>query len=232
MDETATTWFLYFMVYSFFGYFVEIIMLYLDKRVLLNRGFLFGPMIPVYGVGSLVFVALSKLTNTGGNPIITFLLASVFCSIVEYIASVLLEKIFKVKLWDYAEDFKYHLNGRICLFNTIMFGFGGIAIIHWVHPFLVSVIGSISSDWQGIIALVLLIIVMIDLILSAYSYFKVKGLIKTGKLDGEKMLVGDNTTEMKILSRVAVAQLFSHKERFEVRAKRALEKHKKKKSRT
>lgn len=228
MDENIVTWFLYFVIYSFFGYFTEIFMLYTDKKQLLNRGFLFGPLIPVYGVGCLVFIALSMATNTGDNILVTFLLASVFCSIIEYLASVLLEKLFGVRLWDYAEDFKYHLHGRICLKNTVLFGFGGVIIVQWLHPLVSNSVHWLSLEWRNNLALILLVLITVDLILSVYAYFRVRSLIRSGKLDAEKMLVGDNTNEMKKLSREAVKQLFSHKESFETRVRRVLEERAKK----
>ena len=106
-------YFLLFFIYSFIGYICEVIYCFiLDKGKFQNRGFLYGPYCPIYGFGAIAIIVL--LSKYEQYPIVLFVMGAIVASIIEYITSYLMEKIFNNKWWDYSNK-KFNINGRICL---------------------------------------------------------------------------------------------------------------------
>ncbi len=98
---------------------------------MVNRGFLYGPFCPIYGVGALLVVYL--LQYFPQSTIAIFLGGAVVTSALEYLTSFLMEKLFATSWWDYS-DKKFNLNGRICLLNSTLFGLMCVVINFDVHP--------------------------------------------------------------------------------------------------
>lgn len=140
----------------------DIVVLVKDKK-LINRGFLIGPYCPIYGFGG-VLMTLS-LQNFKNNPIILFILGVIICSILEYITSLAMEKIFHARWWDYSQR-KFNINGRICLRTMIPFGLLGLFIMYVSNPFFFDVIEKIPNVTLNIICITLLVIFFIDNIVS------------------------------------------------------------------
>ena len=156
-------YFLLFMIYALAGWILEVIYaLFADKK-LTNRGFLIGPICPIYGVGCVLIILL--LTPYKNHPIGLFVLAIVICSILEYFTSYFMEKLFKARWWDYSNR-KFNINGRICLETMIPFGIVACFIIYIVNPFVVEILNKIPDTTLNILSIVLVIIFLIDIILS------------------------------------------------------------------
>jgi len=94
--------FLVFLLYCLFGYIAEMTMCIIVDHKITNRGFLCGPVIPIYGVGS-VFLTLI-LEPFKHNPFIIFFFGIIITTVIEYITSYLLEKIFHNRWWDYSNN--------------------------------------------------------------------------------------------------------------------------------
>ncbi|PKK39034.1 hypothetical protein ABB02_01648 [Clostridiaceae bacterium JG1575] len=125
-----TDYLLWFFLYSVIGWIYETILVSIEEKKIVNRGFLTGPYCPIYGVGAVVNYALfHSLTN----PLLLFL-ASAFCACsIEYFTSWLLEKLFHARWWDYTGQFM-NLNGRVFLLGFFGFGVMSLGVIRWVHP--------------------------------------------------------------------------------------------------
>lgn len=121
---TACRIFLCFLLYSFLGWCCESVYCSVGQGRLVNRGFLNGPLCPVYGFGALLVIFL--LGGTEGNAAALFLAGMVVTSLLEYLTSWLLEKLFHMKWWDYSR-YHFQINGRVCLLNSLMFG--GLSVI-------------------------------------------------------------------------------------------------------
>lgn len=174
-------YFLLFILYSFGGWIVECIWTYFAKRKLENRGFLFGPICPIYGVGSLACVLLIgplKLSWT-----LEFLLMIILCDVIEYITSVVLEKIYHVRWWDYTTGSFLHLNGRISLETSIGFGVGGIFILYLIQPLFAHLISYIGLPVLLTVSGILLIILIADILLSMIAVSNIKDVFKGGTVD-------------------------------------------------
>ena len=156
-------WFTIFFVYSVFGWFVESVWVSVRYDKFINRGFLIGPYCPIYGLGSLMII--SYLEQYKSNLLTVFLLAIVICSVLEYLTSYIMEKLFKARWWDYSYA-KFNLNGRICGKNAILFGIGGVFIIYVAHPFLNGLFQFINPTVLLIISIIFFVIFLTDVIVS------------------------------------------------------------------
>ncbi len=170
MRFNYSTLFLVFFIYSILGYIVESICVSLVKKeVVYNRGFLIGPYLPIFGFGGLIMVVmLDKYSN---DIVALFIMSMASCMVLEYLSSFILEKLFKLRWWDYSEK-KFNLNGRICLETGIMFGVAGIFVIKFINPFILKLFKMISSRALLITAIVLTIIILIDFAISAKTVIK------------------------------------------------------------
>ena len=127
---TLCRMFLWLIFYSFAGSVYESILCSITERKCVNRGFLYGPLCPIYGSGAiLIRLALGRLTN----PLVLFLSGMALCSILEYAVSWLMEKLFHARWWDYSH-MRFQLNGRICLLGAVVFGAFAVALVLWIHP--------------------------------------------------------------------------------------------------
>ena len=124
---------LLFFTYSIFGWIMEVILSIIQRKKLINRGFLIGPYCPIYGIGViLITIFLAKYKE---DRIITFVMSILICGTLEYFTSYFMEKIFHARWWDYSNK-KMNINGRICLIFCIVWGVLGIVFIKWLYPFI------------------------------------------------------------------------------------------------
>lgn len=178
---SLATWILYFIIYGVIGYIFEVIYCSIQAGELKNRGFLYGPVVPIYAFGALIIVATSDWLNWPwwGN----FFLCIILCDTLEYLTSILLEKIFHMRWWDYSKNNRFHLNGRISLRTSLCFGFGGLMIIYWMHPLIAGGVGLLPDNIAILLAALLFGIYLMDTILSTIMAFKVKGMLDGGEID-------------------------------------------------
>ncbi len=182
-----------------FGYIVEVIYCSIQEKKLVNRGFLFGPITPIYGFGMIAVLIATQ--SIKGDVIVTFLVSMVVCTALEYFTSLLLEKWFHIKLWDYTKTEKYHLNGRICLRNSLVFGIFGCLIVREVHPRVEDLIAQLGENSYAI-AILLIVLFMIDVIMSIYAVGKAKKVLTSS---------GDQTNEIKKLAGKTMSRFFTGK---------------------
>ena len=164
--------FLLYFLYCVFGYVVECTYCSIkDKKIVLNRGFLVGPYLPIYGNGAMIILLF--LTKYKKDLVALFIMACLISTILEYFASYIMEKVFNARWWDYSKR-KYNFNGRVCLSNSILFGFGGILIMYIVNPIFTSILNNINHKIIVLLAIMFLIIYLCDLIISISTIYKLR----------------------------------------------------------
>ena len=179
-------YFLLFLIYSFIGWIMEICVTFYKSKKIINRGFLIGPYCPIYGYASIIMILY--LNHYKDNPLTVFLLAVVICTFIEYIISYIMEKLFNARWWDYS-DYKFNINGRVCLINAFFFGVLGTFLVYYANPFFENILLKINTNTLNTISLILMILFTTDFIISMYATFKLKSSInKINK---------DNTEEFK-----------------------------------
>lgn len=168
-----------FMAYSFLGWIFESICCsFIQKKPVFNRGFLIGPICPIYGYGAVFLIVLLK--KYYDDPVALFVMAVVGASILEYITSYIMEKIFHARWWDYT-DRRFNLNGRICLGNAILFGILGLCLMYYINPFYESIISNLSPYLLEIISISIFILYLVDNIITFIIMFELRsnfGLMK------------------------------------------------------
>lgn len=174
-------YFLLFLIYSFIGWLIEVIGKLIEKHKFINRGFLIGPICPIYGHGCILMIL--TLSRYKDNPLTLFICAIFICSLLEYFTSYFMEKIFKARWWDYSTK-RFNLNGRICAETMIPFGILGTLVICVINPIFEYLLNLFNFETIKITAVVLFIIYIIDYIISLTIMFGFKGTLKTVEKDG------------------------------------------------
>ena len=164
--------FLLLMIYSFIGWCGEMVYCSLGQRRLCEkRGFLNGPLCPIYGHGALL--VLWALHGGCENPLLTFFFGLLLTSAVEYVTSFVMEKLFHMRWWDYSQH-RFNLNGRVCLLNSTLFGLACVFLCHVAHPVFMRLTEDILSARFGLLfTAVLLVIYLADIVVSVRSAIRV-----------------------------------------------------------
>lgn len=149
---------LYFYIYSFFGWVYESILVSVREKRWANRGFLIGPICPIYGAGGLLFA----LMGTHMSIPVTFLVCMASSAVLEYFTGFTLEKLFHASWWDYS-DMPLNLNGYICLPASLLFGAMGVAVSHFIHPLVAVPVGYLPQWLVSVAALLLIGITSSDI---------------------------------------------------------------------
>ena len=177
--------FLFFIIYSFLGWTCEIIFVSIkQKRFVKSRGFLLGPICPIYGCGGLIM--LLYLNKYKSDPLLLFISSIMLFAILEYFTSYIMEKMFKARWWDYSNH-KFNLNGRITLNTLPLFGLLGLAVTYGLNPILNPLFTKFDLNVLITIAIIIFVIFLVDNIISFSVVFKFKNTVKTAK---------DNTEEI------------------------------------
>lgn len=153
------TTFLLFFIFSFIGYLWETSLFIFKKKKFVNRGFLRGPWLPIYGYG--VIFILFFLSRFIKKPLLVFFLIIVLCGTLEYITSFLLERLFHKKWWDYSECF-LNLNGRICFSGLLFFGIGGMLALYFIIPYLIIKLANFDNTLKRLLVIILFICFIYD----------------------------------------------------------------------
>ena len=125
-------WMLVFYIYCFFGWCFEstyVSVFCLHRWV--NRGFLTGPALPLYGSGALVILLATSPVR--GSVWLTGLVGMAACTLLEYVTGVAMEAIFKVRYWDYS-DKRFNFQGHICLQSSLAWGVLSVLVVNVIHP--------------------------------------------------------------------------------------------------
>ena len=179
---------LLFFAYALLGWCIEVTLKYFQFHRFINRGFLTGPWLPIYGSGAvLITLAVDGLAPLESSVGTTFALSFVLCGTVEYLTSFALEKRYHARWWDYSQK-PMNLHGRVWIGNLILFGLGGVLIAKVLNPVFLGVFGMLTLSGREILAAGLGGLFLADCVM---SHFVLK-LVKTGVESSE----ADNTEEI------------------------------------
>jgi len=159
MEFSIGTLYLAIILYSFIGWVYEsFIWAPCEKREFLDRGFLIGPICPIYGlVANLDYYALCWCKN----PVGIFFLAIAICCALEYFTSWFFEKAFGQRWWDYS-NYAFNLNGRISVYSGFFFGIAGLFLVKVLHPAVIKLFGLFSPTAKMILIIVIAVIHAFD----------------------------------------------------------------------
>ncbi|MCM1161354.1 MAG: hypothetical protein NC412_09030 [Roseburia sp.] len=174
-------WLMFFYTYCFFGWCFESTYVSLKKRKLVNRGFLNGPYLPLYGSGaiSVLFAALPFREN----PVWVYVVGALTATLLEYVTGVVMEAVFKVRYWDYSSQ-KFNFQGHICLSSTIAWGFLSLAMVFGFHKPVEGLIFSFKPNTLNLIVLIVSVAMAADCAVSFKAAFEFREVL--AKLQGLK----------------------------------------------
>ena len=199
---TLDTFIISFFIYSFIGWCCEVVYCSIPKKRFLNRGFMFGPYLPIYGSGAMVVLTL--LRPFYDKWYLVFIFGVISTSIIEYFTSWALEKIFKIKLWDYSKH-PININGRVCELNSTLFGIMSLVLVYIVDEPVRDLISKIKPFLLEPTAMVIVAILSADFATSVVkmsAFRKAVEEINRAKADAEekiKAFRAENAENMALL---------------------------------
>ena len=159
MEYTVYQLAFFFFIYSFAGWCIEVCCAAIQKRKFVNRGFVNGPLCPIYGSGAVLFaIFLPELKEA---PFFLFLAGAILASILEFTTGALLEKLFHRKWWDYS-DIKWNYEGYVCLPFSLIWGSCAVILNMFLNPLLVKLLGIMPKLLIVIIMIALTVVLVLD----------------------------------------------------------------------
>lgn len=128
---SAGQWVLLFFFYCFCGWVWESCYVSACQRRWVNRGFLHGPLLPIYGSGAIMILFVTLPAER--FPALVWLLGLLAATALEYVTGAVMERLFRVRYWDYSKH-RFNLNGHICLSSSIAWGFFSLLLVYGIHP--------------------------------------------------------------------------------------------------
>jgi uncharacterized membrane protein len=140
------------MIYSFLGWVLEVVYHAVGQGLVVNRGFLNGPVCPIYGVGVILIFTLAELFYEGGveatQTIVLFAGGVVFATAVELFGGWALDKLFHARWWDYSNE-PFNLHGYICLKFSLLWGLAIVFVVRVLHPFIAAHSAAMIPEKYG-----------------------------------------------------------------------------------
>lgn len=151
--------FVWFMLYSFIGWTYETTLYSVKNKKFVDSGMMYGCYCPIYGLGALAGIYLLSGVKSGAALFFCSMLA---CCVLEYTASWLIEKLYGARWWDYS-DWPMNINGRICLFAGMAFGFMSVLLVKSLHPAVAALTLMLPQRLLDIMAAALFLAFAVDL---------------------------------------------------------------------
>lgn len=171
---TVFEWLLFFYTYSFLGWVFESCYVSIRKKRWVNRGFLKGPFLPIYGGGAVMMLFVSYPFKE--NLILTFFAGAVGATLLELVTGMLLEAIFKVRYWDYSNQ-KFNYKGHICLSSTIAWGFLTIGMNEVLHPGIIGILALLPERPVRIVMGLVTCFLLTDITISVREALDLRNLL-------------------------------------------------------
>lgn len=175
MNFSILQWIAAFFLYCFLGWIWETAYVSLKKRKFVNRGFLRGPWIPIYGFGAVAILLI--LLPIKENTLLLFAGGFVLASVLEYMTGAVMENLFGVRYWDYSH-LPFNLHGHICLGVSLVWGAFAVVLIEYIHPMVESAILKAPVSIMFICCSILLFLFGADVNASVRQALDIKKLVR------------------------------------------------------
>lgn len=192
--------FLYFITYSVLGWCMETVYCSILEKRWVSRGFLFGPMCPIYGVGVLMMICWFQPLMD--RPVLFYVTATVCMSAWEYLVGWFLETTTHIKYWDYSM-YRFNLHGRICLWVCLMWGVLSFLVLYFIHPFISGHLDRIPTVPRYVLDGFLCGVLVTDAAATIYQ------LVRTSQLLGKLQRAGEELQLQLALGRAEFADMLS-----------------------
>lgn len=163
LHYTIIQWLFFFYFYCFFGWVFESTYVSLKSRKFVNRGFMRGPFLPIYGSGGIMMLVVSMPFRD--NLVLTYIAGCIGATVLEFVTGTVMEALFKVRYWDYSK-LKFNYKGYICLSSTLAWGFLTIFMTEFLHKGVENIVLSIPEQVMTILTIILTFYIAVDFALS------------------------------------------------------------------
>lgn len=195
MKYTMTQWLIFFYIYCFFGWVWECIFVSVRKRKLVNRGFLKGPLLPIYGSGAICILVVTLPVR--GNIPAMFLIGMVAATVLEYVTGWAMEKLFHVRYWDYTGQF-LNINGHVCLGSTLCWGVLTVLVVEVFHVKLETLVFSLEPWMVDAAAFVITPLFAVDVVTSFHTALHLRDvLIQKERIAAELKRLAERREELE-----------------------------------
>ncbi|MDY3248882.1 MAG: hypothetical protein SOX32_00880 [Candidatus Choladocola sp.] len=192
---SLTQWVLFFYIYCFLGWIWESAFVSVCERKPVNRGFLKGPFLPIYGSGA-VCVLVVTIPFRGNIPAM-FLVGMVSATVLEYITGDIMERLFRVRYWDYTGKF-LNVNGYICLKSTICWGVMTVLVVDVVQPFIEGFVLRLGEPLVTGTVLVITPLITADFVTSFHAAIRLRDiLVQNERLKEELQKLTEKKRELE-----------------------------------
>ena len=171
---TTGQWVLLFFFYCFCGWVWESCYVSLRQHRWVNRGFLHGPLLPIYGSGAIII--LFATLPVENDLRLVWLLGMLAATVLEYVTGAVMERLFQVRYWDYSKQ-KFNLNGHICLSSSIAWGFFSILLVRFLHPPVGRLLADVPAWLVDPAAIVLTAVFSADVVRSVQDALDLKEIL-------------------------------------------------------
>lgn len=171
---TTGQWVLLFFFYCFLGWIWESCYVSLRQRRWVNRGFLQGPLLPIYGSGAIIILLATIPVQEDLRLVFLFGMAA--ATALEYVTGAVMERLFGVRYWDYSRQ-RLNLNGYICLTNSIAWGFFSILMVRFIHPPVARLLRDVPAWCVDPLALALAVGFTVDAVRSFQAAMDLKAVL-------------------------------------------------------
>lgn len=169
-----TRWIMFFLLYSFLGWVFESCYVSLKSGYWVNRGFLKGPFLPIYGSGAVMMLVASEPFKD--SLILTYIAGVIGATLLELISGIAIEQIFKVRYWDYSYQ-RFNYKGYICLSSSIAWGFFTIGMTRWLHPAVNQLLAYLPAMLTDFVFTISGIAFCVDLVISTREALDMRNIL-------------------------------------------------------
>lgn len=182
---TVIQWLFFFYFYCFFGWCFESAYVSIKSRKFVNRGFMRGPFLPLYGTGAIMMLLVSMPFHD--NILLVYIAGCIGATVLEYVTGVTMEALFKVRYWDYSKN-RFNFQGHICLGSSLAWGFLTILMTSVIHKPIEQFVLSIPSQLLTVITLLLTACICSDFALSFKAAMDLRDILVKMEKVKEEML--------------------------------------------
>ena len=184
----------YFLIYSCLGWCLEVVYAAVTTGKLVNRGFLNGPVCPIYGFG--MVIVLYALTPLADNTLLLYLGGVILPSALELVGGWALYKLYRTRWWDYS-DYPFNIGGYICLEFCLLWGVGTLVVMRIVHPIIAGLVAMVPTLVGVILMCILYAVYATDVVATAIAASTLADTLDTMEKLGDSIhAVSDAMTEL------------------------------------
>ncbi|MDY3730837.1 MAG: hypothetical protein SO005_10560 [Candidatus Choladocola sp.] len=193
---TTSQWVMFFYIYCFLGWVWESAYVSVIKHRFVNRGFLKGPFLPLYGSGAICILVVTIPVR--GNIPLMFLIGMVSATVLEYVTGVVMERLFRVRYWDYTGKFM-NIKGHICLSSTLCWGVMTILVVDGLHKYIENLVFSVDERYITLAVLILTPILTADFVTSFHAAIHLRDtLVRNEKIKEELGKLVEKKRELEL----------------------------------